>query len=83
MNTYVFNHELNKFKDNDLLLKPNPFPYNLEYPLKNYILWTNKSISKKEIITFLENKNITDFILFINTPTNKSVKYVNHYHIIF
>ena len=79
----------------EMTFRENDFPYNFDTNEKilHYLIWINPKkqdkIDKQKITHFLNvNKskleiNIKDYIMFENNPINKSVKTIEHYHILF
>ena len=91
MNKYL-NYEkyiLNKFLNNKLYnLQPNTYPYDLQPNIKHCVLWLNPIINKdilykKKFIegilkSYIPNK---EFIFYMNSQKNKSIKQIPHYHV--
>ena len=69
------------------LITTNKYPYWLEEGLEHKIIWmgkNNKNILPLKIC--LENlikSGYKDFVLFHNSPQNKSINHINHFHVIY
>ena len=82
----------NLFSNGELLVfKKNDFPYKFDTNIIHYLIWINpiiKKINKKKIISFLSkkilelNESVLDYILFRNNIVNKSVEFIEHYHVL-
>ena len=80
------------YKNDKLVFKENDFPYKFEENISHYIIWlnpkNNKRITQRQINKFLSenilklNIDIQDYIIFKNNPINKSVKTIEHYHVL-
>ena len=86
LNNLIFSRNL--FYNNDILVFiKNRFPYNVADNIAHYILFINKKFKKKftyiNIYKIIKQKYIHNnpFIVFENTPKNRSIKNITHYHV--
>ena len=79
----------------DFVIRLNDFPYNLEENVLHYIVWLNPNQTKynynsvidknllNKIKTVLYNKHeIVDMIYFRNKSIHRTIKTINHYHVL-
>lgn len=80
---------LKKYLHNKLYnLQPNKFPYYLEKNIQHYVLWLNPALKSKFIhnqkfIKSILKEYISDkeFIYYMNSYENKSIKSIPHYQV--
>ena len=81
---YVDSLEQSLFGDNsvDWVLNENKFPYHFTDNTKHYVYWSKNPIIETDMVNKL-NKLNKEYIYFENTPDNKSIPSIYHYHIFF
>ena len=81
----------------DAVLRLNDFPYNFETDIIHYVVWLRPSRNKykftprmdksllDKISEQLNNNDINnlDMIHFRNTPNNRTINSIDHYHLLF
>ena len=80
---------LKKYLNNKIYnLQPNKFPYDLQKNIKHYVLWLNPALKSKFIhnqkfIRSILKEYIPDkqFIYYMNSYQNKSIKPIPHYQV--
>lgn len=82
----ICSHNLNKIKKEleyfDYVITINQYPYNFTSNLKHYIFWFNNICSMNNALSICKKELGDNIIIFCNTFNLKSVKDINHYHII-
>jgi len=85
-NAIIFGRDL--FYNNDILMFiKNRFPYNVDDNIEHYILFINPKLKKKftdiNIYKIIKQRYVRNnpFIVFENSPKNRSIKNITHYHI--
>jgi hypothetical protein len=79
-------------KNEKITFKINDFPYIVGNNVKHYLLWINPNINnfgfeeaEQIILDIIKNQyvyDVKDYILFRNNTVNKSVDYIEHYHVL-
>lgn len=74
-----------ELKKNSRLVTDNKYPYNWTFPCKHDILWVySNRITLQEAKTFIINHYPNkEFFIFENSLEKRSVKDLQHYHVIF
>ena len=71
------------FNDIDLKFMKNIFPYNISENIEHLIVWTNSDISEVVRIFYLMDLDeFEDYIIFNNVDKIRSIKNINHYHML-
>jgi hypothetical protein len=64
----------------------NDFRYDADNDVDHYIIWFNDTLSFDEArdyvnCHFKHDINVAEIVIFCNIEENKSIKFINHYHV--
>ena len=71
---------LNKIEGN-IVIRKNDYPYDLEENILHYVVWMKGDESKEDVVNYLDNLTLLDYVLFENVGELKSVPEIRHYHL--
>jgi hypothetical protein len=81
---YVKDLRKSLFSDKSVewVLNENTYPYHFIDNTKHYIYWSKVPIIEEDMVTILDGMN-KKYIYFENSPNNRSIPSIYHYHIFF
>lgn len=79
---------LNTFKEHfptaKFIIMQNRFPYHVEPDINHLVAWINPKfpdVACADIEAYLHLRGVSDYAIFMNSPKNRSVKSILHYHL--
>jgi Protein of unknown function (DUF3605) len=79
----ILDTEFAKFPGQKTILTLNKFPYWIEEGLNHYVVWSLVQLPLSQAEEFAYNKlHTNDFVIWENKKQNKSIKGIQHFHVI-